>query len=495
MLCNVVDLDNLYALSTCWIACWTEERCTLEQAQRLYHLYQHVVHTRLKGMNAGLVERVQRSFLSLLSMESGGQMVKTLVASCAEGGHAPRIACTGILSALHSGMRARVMQPYVAMMSTYSQTKPMDDVVVWTICIGATIGDDMCTALTPILSQLVEYVLTQPLAIPSTPINKQHDLYKQLPTVSKAIGLIASHSSHVQQRTLLFALEAFADKVFAFGTKHLSDDDPYLTTVLFSTINMVQYMTDMDDASSIQIVYMISRLYFINQRLNGGAGFPAYHTVLTNAVSRLTTASQLETCLDRLLQHVVTHKAQSDTMQRSIIVFYLDLCEQVLHKVEQRYLQDVILPLAHLYLAKHEYADTFASANSVLLAIFTKDIAGLNVELTPFYIQHAIAHMTAEQQQAACSAVLASLCKGNHDAMAWYAIQQLAQHNATSTLIHLMPAVNLNVFHHLLDTLEPLVQADSSLLPSILDCILDHVDLTKKETAFKWYLSLQHASL
>lgn len=78
---------------------------------------------------------------------------------------------------------------------------------------------------------------------------------------------------------------------------------------------------------------------------------------------------------------------QDRAVERSQTTFYLNVAEQLMKLLSNDYVEAVVLPCCRPYLDNPKYRDTFESAHSVLLAIFSSEKEPIANAIAPWYTQ------------------------------------------------------------------------------------------------------------
>ncbi|GAA5909865.1 uncharacterized protein JCM6883_003119 [Sporobolomyces salmoneus] len=198
-----------------------------------------------------------------------------------------------------------------------------------------------------------------------------------------------------------------------------------------------------DEPTSVQrelareAVVAIGRTYFVASRFGQG-GFKAWRSVLAGLVDVATAPSSSSTNLeDRLTPaEELVRKLESSygdeedgthsrLVDRAEVTFWMNTVEQVMDELSDSYVENTVLPGCKPYLDNSKYSESFESAHSVFLAIFSSE-KGCVPDLTHWYtdLLLKLPSLSPTQLRVAYSTVVRSASSFD-DALAWKSIQDL----------------------------------------------------------------------
>ncbi|KAG0007012.1 hypothetical protein BGZ65_012657 [Modicella reniformis] len=202
-----------------------------------------------------------------------------------------------------------------------------------------------------------------------------------------------------------------------------------------------------------QLNYLIldsyAHMYFIAYKLGPGS-FQVYEDLITSILTRMVMTEELtirqehgnnvnnnnhslhsNVLLNKTLKAMMPRAELGyyDPVRESRTLFFMNFLERVMIAIEDRFLEDKLLPMVYPYLLKNDQRDLFESAHSVVMAVFltNKNIAK---QLAPFYsnllLQHFPKQINIDQLRAAFTTMIKSLSE-TEDALAWLCVEKLLE--------------------------------------------------------------------
>lgn len=191
----------------------------------------------------------------------------------------------------------------------------------------------------------------------------------------------------------------------------------------------------------LMIVQMVlatfSHLYWITSTF-GSDGFDVYRKVFYSALDVLGRDG--EACI-QLLELISPVNPTSpgtpvsmdglelNSAKRSFTTYFLNVAEQLIPTLPDEFIEQLILPISRPYLEDTRFSDTFESAHSVVLALYSNG-KRCTLNLAPFYVDLLIrsypGRLTAEQLEYAMGTVVGAV-SDRSDSIAWWVITQLVE--------------------------------------------------------------------
>ncbi|SPO24405.1 uncharacterized protein UTRI_03673 [Ustilago trichophora] len=179
-----------------------------------------------------------------------------------------------------------------------------------------------------------------------------------------------------------------------------------------------------------------SNLYWITSTF-GSDGFDVYRKVFYSALDVIGRDGEACIQLLELIAPVAVDAVDSstsadgletNTAKRSSTTYFLNVAEQVIGVLPDAVVEQLILPICRPYLENTRFSDTFESAHSVVLALYSNNKRCI-LNLAPFYVELLIAsypkRLTAIQFEYAMSTVVSAI-SDRSDSVAWWVITKLA---------------------------------------------------------------------
>ena len=272
-----------------------------------------------------------------------------------------------------------------------------------------------------------------------------------------------------------------------------------------------------------QILRVFERVYFITSTF-GLDGFESYRVVLYSALDVLSRDAEACTQLVSAMAHDLLERhgvsapdaqpaAHVRMGQRMHVTYLLLVVEQWVSELPDTMINQLILPLCRPYLQDTRFQDTFESAHSVVLALYTCG-AACTRELTPFYVDMLLhtcvprKQLSASQLQVACTTIVESLSH-HSDSLAWWCIEQLDDQisvmqlqgrdddamSLALCLAAILPHVNLVLLRSLLTRISarilerPAPSAERTQLVERVHESLRDMDASTRLEAMQWWLS------
>ncbi len=179
-----------------------------------------------------------------------------------------------------------------------------------------------------------------------------------------------------------------------------------------------------------------SHLYWITSTF-GADGFDVYRKVFYSALDVLGRDG--EACI-QLLELIApvspnptapstsTDGLEMNASKRSSTTYFLNVAEQLIAVLPDEVVEQLILPICRPYLENTRFSDTFESAHSVVLALYSNHKRCI-LNLAPFYVELLIAsypkRLTSVQLEYAMSTVVSAI-SDRSDSVAWWVITKLA---------------------------------------------------------------------
>ncbi|SPO23798.1 uncharacterized protein UTRI_03673_B [Ustilago trichophora] len=179
-----------------------------------------------------------------------------------------------------------------------------------------------------------------------------------------------------------------------------------------------------------------SNLYWITSTF-GSDGFDVYRKVFYSALDVIGRDGEACIQLLELIAPVAVDAVDSsisadglemNTAKRSSTTYFLNVAEQLVGVLPDAVVEQLILPICRPYLENTCFSDTFESAHSVVLALYSNNKRCI-LDLAPFYVELLIAsypkRLTAVQFEYAMSTVVSAI-SDRSDSVAWWVITRLA---------------------------------------------------------------------
>ncbi|KAI8351006.1 hypothetical protein B0O80DRAFT_120348 [Mortierella sp. GBAus27b] len=188
-------------------------------------------------------------------------------------------------------------------------------------------------------------------------------------------------------------------------------------------------------------------MYFITYKLGPG-GFQVYEDLITSILTRMVLTEDLtviqqqngDDVNNNLHKHALLNQTLRTMMPRADLgyydpvresrtLFFMNILERVMIAIDDKLLEDQLLPMVYPYLLKNDQRDLFESAHSVVMAVFltNKSIAK---QVAPFYanllLQHFPEQINIDQLRAAFTTMIKSLSE-TEDALAWLCVEKLLE--------------------------------------------------------------------
>ncbi|KAG2224556.1 hypothetical protein INT45_004401 [Circinella minor] len=335
-------------------------------------------------------------------------------------------------------------------------------------------------------------------------------IHKDIGRISRAIGtvILTGLEEDDSESSMAKMVQSSLDRLVGFSYNILVDWDRFITnnpkssmdteskkimseldtviwlifkTMLFSfTAILKAIAVDIPDGKGLvnvqyaaqDIISIFANFHFITDHLGSGSGFKAYQDTITNAVAYLMhddNACQLNNLISTAYQEYAPSKFTTDRthpisvlspVQLSRLTYFTNLIEQVMSQLEDKVLENDILPVIYPVLKwkNPENKELYESVHSAALAVFSAQ-KEVSRELTgvyaPLLIESFPQPMTLQQLRFAYTTMIQSLCMMD-DALSWL---------ATNYLLDKIHALSINekdiVLHSqytaaLIDLLKPL---------------------------------------
>ncbi|KAJ9479354.1 putative peroxisomal matrix Pex8 protein [Pseudozyma hubeiensis] len=181
-----------------------------------------------------------------------------------------------------------------------------------------------------------------------------------------------------------------------------------------------------------------SHLYWITSTF-GSDGFDVYRKVFYSALDVIGRDG--EACI-QLLELIAPVRVdptdpstipadalESNAAKRSSTTYFLNVAEQLVAVLPDQVVEQLVLPICQPYLENTRFSDTFESAHSVVLALYSNHKRCI-LNLAPFYVGLLISsyprRLTAMQFEYAMSTVVGAV-SDRSDSVAWWVITRLAE--------------------------------------------------------------------
>ena len=185
------------------------------------------------------------------------------------------------------------------------------------------------------------------------------------------------------------------------------------------------------------ILATYSNLYWITSTF-GSDGFDVYRKVFYSALDVIGRDGEACIQLLELIAPVSVDAGESsisvdglemNTAKRSSTTYFLNVAEQLVGILPDAVVEQLILPICRPYLENTRFSDTFESAHSVVLALYSNNKRCI-LNLAPFYVELLITsypkRLTAVQFEYAMATVVSAI-SDRSDSVAWWVITQLAE--------------------------------------------------------------------
>ncbi|PWN50715.1 hypothetical protein IE53DRAFT_386970 [Violaceomyces palustris] len=224
-------------------------------------------------------------------------------------------------------------------------------------------------------------------------------------------------------------------------------------------------------AQSILITF--SHLYWITSTF-GSDGFETYRKVFYSTLDVI--ARDGEGCV-RLLESISPltgsdySKFEMNQAKRSCTTYFLNVSEQLTAVLPDDMIEGMLLPICRPYLEDTRFKETFESAHSVILSLYSNKKACIT-ELAPYYVELLIKSfpkmLNPTQLEYAMVTIMNSLSEKD-DSVAWWVVDRLSNEIEAERkspmqeerflplklcLIALIPTVNLVLLRSLLRKVE-----------------------------------------
>ncbi|CAO3658000.1 unnamed protein product [Rhizopus stolonifer] len=381
-------------------------------------------------------------------------------------------------------------------------------------------------------------------------------------TMAKTIQLLLSKKKdesaaplvqYTLERLLGFSYNVFVDWnqfVIKYSTKRMTSAEnlnykdletcawTLLKSTLFSfTVILKAVAVDVPNGQGLvevphaaqDIISIFANLNFISQHLPQGAGLQAYQDTLTNTVAYLLQKEN-RCMLNRLISVAFKEYGHSSyikdstytvellsIVQQTRILFFTDLTEQVMKNLDDKVLEENILPAIYPVLKwkRIENKDLYESAHTVVINTFlngkriSHELAGVYAKIL---IDNFPEPMNLDQFRYGFNTMVQALCEMD-DALAWHTVDQLIERVYSldqekdlplrtqyfTALIDLLRPLSLGpFFRSILDVVEKLTisQETKSMQQATVKILYDTIsspgisDMRKTE-AVGWYLDLK----
>jgi len=184
------------------------------------------------------------------------------------------------------------------------------------------------------------------------------------------------------------------------------------------------------------ILATFSHLYWITSTF-GSDGFDVYRKVFYSALDVLGRDG--EACIqlleiitpvsaDAMASSIDAEGLEMNAAKRSSTTYFLNVAEQLIGVLPDEVVEQLILPICRPYLENTRFSDTFESAHSVVLALYSNH-KRCTLNLAPFYVNLLISsypqRLTAMQFEYAMSTVVSAV-SDRSDSIAWWIISRIA---------------------------------------------------------------------
>ncbi|GAA5928485.1 uncharacterized protein JCM15063_003891 [Sporobolomyces koalae] len=221
----------------------------------------------------------------------------------------------------------------------------------------------------------------------------------------------------------------------------------FAQTLIYSSLLEVVSSTasDAEDEPTVtqrelarEAVVALGKTYFVASRFGQG-GFRAWRAVLAGLVDVAAAPSPSSAALghdrispaEQLAREMETTEGDdpkgrhSNLVERAEATFWMNTVEQVMEELSDSYVESTVLRRAKPYLEEATYPESFESAHSVVLAIFSSGKACVPA-FVPYYTQLLLLlpDLSATQLRVAYSTMVRSASIAD-DALAWWCIREL----------------------------------------------------------------------
>ncbi|KAN0064886.1 hypothetical protein ACQY0O_001943 [Thecaphora frezii] len=178
------------------------------------------------------------------------------------------------------------------------------------------------------------------------------------------------------------------------------------------------------------ILETFSHLYWITSTF-GPQGFDVYRKVFYSALDVLGRDGEGSVTLLERIQPVVSASQQTEgnAARRSPSTYFFDVAEQLLVVVPDEVIEQLLLPACRPYLEDTRFKETFESAHSVALAVYTHRKRCM-FALAPFYSDLLLRsfpdRLDATQLEYAVTTVVTALAERS-DSLCWWVVERVAQ--------------------------------------------------------------------
>ncbi|EPQ30518.1 uncharacterized protein PFL1_02044 [Pseudozyma flocculosa PF-1] len=178
------------------------------------------------------------------------------------------------------------------------------------------------------------------------------------------------------------------------------------------------------------ILETFSHLYWITSTF-GSQGFDVYRKVFFSALDVLGRDG--EGCI-ALLERIrpdasPSLQIETNAARRSLSTYFLDVSEQLLPALPDEVIEQLLLPTCRPYLEDTQFKETFESAHSVALAVYTHRRRCM-FDLAPFYIDLLLSsypdRLDDVQLEFAVTTVVGALADRS-DSVCWWVVERVAQ--------------------------------------------------------------------
>ena len=176
------------------------------------------------------------------------------------------------------------------------------------------------------------------------------------------------------------------------------------------------------------VLAVYSHLYWITSTF-GSDGFDVYRKVFYSALDVLGRDG--ESCI-QLLELVAPPEmgeTEANRAKRSTTTYFVNVAEQLVGVLPDAVVEQLILPICRPYLQDPRFSDTFESAHSVVLALYSTGKRCI-LNLAPFYVELLLEsfpkRLTAQQLEYAMQTVVGAV-SDRSDSVAWWVMGKLAE--------------------------------------------------------------------
>ncbi|ORZ01546.1 hypothetical protein BCR43DRAFT_522379 [Syncephalastrum racemosum] len=287
--------------------------------------------------------------------------------------------------------------------------------------------------------QLVYTLKNTPETVQNLSTLVNDPLYKDIGRISRAVAtiIVAAVKNAGDQEDIGMLLRAVLDRLVGFSYNIFIDWDQFLRknpesamnseekkvfkelenvmlsifkTMIFAFTAILKAVAfDIPDGEGLErtkgaaqdIITVFANFQFITDRLGSGTGFQAYQDTLTNAVAYLMQEDhhcELNHLLSTAYREYAAPKYTTDSTpttslltatQQSRLVFFTNLIEQVMSSIDDKVLDQDILPVIYPVLKWKEPAnkDLYESAHAAVLAVFSaqkpiaREVAGVYAQI------------------------------------------------------------------------------------------------------------------